>query len=757
MQQRYIEVTGARENNLKNIDLKIPKQKLTVFTCVSGAGKSSIVFDTVAAESQRQLNDMFSAFIRNRLPQYGQPDTDSMHNLSPSAVINQKPVRGNIRSTVGTITDIYSLLRLLYSRIGEPSAGYSNAYSFNEPQGMCPKCDGLGKVKTLDVDKLIDTSKSLNEGPINFPGFSVGGYWWEIYARSGLFDNDKKLEKYSVEEWQALLYTPEDKDIHTEANGYERNYEGLADRFNRLYINRDTSSLSKKKREQISQVLSSDRCPLCKGARLSNTALESTINGYNIAQLNSMEVRNLIEAMRKMEQIKKSAALPIITKIIEGLEYLCTVGLGYLTLDRPTPTLSGGESQRIKIVKRLGSSLSDLLYIFDEPTVGLHPRDVHGLTDLLQALRDKGNTVLVVEHDPDVIEAADHVVDVEPGAGEEGGKIVYQGDIRGLYQSDTPTGEHLSETIPIKSQFRQPSGKMEIENATLHNLKNITVNVPKGVLTTFTGVAGAGKSTLMKVLHQTNPEAIVVDQSAIGQSSRSTLANYSGLMDRIRVLFARSTGENKSLFSFNSDGGCPACGGRGVTFTDLAFMESIKSVCEVCHGKRYSKRALQHRFRGQSISDVMEMSASEAENFFEESRLKNTLQTINAVGLGYITLGQTTSSLSGGECQRLKLASELHKSGQIYLLDEPTKGLHLADLKQLLSILNQMVDEGNSVIVIEHHLDIIKNADWVIDLGPEGGAAGGKVLFEGTPEQLLKSQQSITGRYLQKSVSPITS
>src|SRR5699024_8278129 len=474
----------------------------------------------------------------------------------------------------------------------------------------------------------------------------------------------------------ALLYTPEDKDIHTEANGYERNYEGLADRFNRLYINRDTSSLSKKKREQISQVLSSDRCPLCKGARLSNTALESTINGYNIAQLNSMEVRNLIEAMRKMEQIKKSAALPIITKIIEGLEYLCTVGLGYLSLDRPTPTLSGGESQRIKIVKRLGSSLSDMLYIFDEPTVGLHPRDVQGLADLLQELRDKSNTVLVVEHDRDVIEVADHVVDVGPRAGIRGGKIVYQGSVEGLHQADSPTGQQMRRERTVKPDFRQPNGQMKVTNANLYNLKDVAVSIPKGVLTAITGVAGAGKSTLMKVFLREHSEAVVVDQAPVGRSSRSILATYSGLMDAIRKLFSESNSVNKSLFSFNSSGACPECAGRGVIYTDLAFMESVKSTCEICNGKRYSEEVLQYKFRGQSISDVLEMTASKAADLFEDIQIRNTLQAIDAVGLGYLRLGQTTSSLSAGECQRLKLASELHKSGQIYVLDRKSTRLN---------------------------------------------------------------------------------
>ncbi|NGP87078.1 ATP-binding cassette domain-containing protein [Fodinibius halophilus] len=756
MQQHYIEVTGARKNNLKNISLKIPKQKITVFTGVSGAGKSSIVFDTIAAESQRQLNEMFGSFIRNRLPKYGQPNVDSINNLSTAVIIDQKAIRGNSRSTVGTITDIYSLFRLLYSRIGEPSAGYSNAYSFNDPEGMCPRCDGLGEVKKLDLDKLLDTSKSLNEGPINFPGFSVGGYWWEIYANSNLFDNDKKLANYTKEEWQGLLHEPDNvENITTHAKGHKRDYEGLVDRFNRLYINRDTSSLSEKKRKQIKQVLSSGSCPLCEGSRLSQAALESTINSHNIAQLAAMEVRELIEVVRKLQNTDDTIALPIISEITKSLQYLITVGLGYLTLDRPTPTLSGGESQRIKIVKRLGSSLSDMLYIFDEPTVGLHPRDVQGLIDLLQELRDKGNTVLVVEHDHDVIKIADHVVDVGPRAGKQGGEIVYQGSIDGLYQAESPTGRQLRQEKPIKSESRQPTGQMKISNATLHNLKNITVSIPKGVLTAVSGVAGAGKSTLMKVFLQEYPEAIIVDQSAVGRSSRSILATYSGLMDEIRKLFSKSNDVSKSLFSFNSDGSCPKCGGRGVIYTDLAFMESVESTCEACNGKRYSKKVLQHKFRGQSISDVLKMTASEAANFFEDAQTRNTLRAINAVGLGYLRLGQTTSSLSGGECQRLKLASELHKSGEVYVLDEPTTGLHRADLERLLSIINRLVDEGNSVIVIEHNLDIVKNADWVIDLGPEGGAAGGQILFEGTPAQLLDSQESITATFLRKSLASV--
>lgn len=743
-QTGYIELTRVRENNLRDVSLTIPKRQITVFTGVSGAGKSSLVFDTIAAESQRQLNELFSTFVQNFLPHYGQPDADSIENLSTAIIINQKPIQGNSRSTVGTFTDIYSLLRLLYSRIGEPHVGYSYAFSFNEPEGMCPKCDGLGETMTLDKEKLLDTSKSLNEDAIHFPSFN---HQWQKYVESGLFDGDKKLADYTDSEWKMLLHGETTVESSMDGGTVELNYEGLVDKFTRLYIKRDIESLSDNTREAVDKVTSRGVCPLCNGARLNQEALSSEINGHNIAQLTAMDVDELIEVVSDIED---SVATPIVAEIIDRLQHLRTVGLEYLSLDRETPTLSGGESQRVKMVKFLNSSLADMTYIFDEPTIGLHPRDVHGMNELLQELRDDGNTVLVVEHDPDVIEIADHIVDIGPGAGEKGGEIVYQGTVEGLYGADTLTGRHMTNRMSIKSNSRQSTNRRTITNASRHNLQDVTVDIPMGVLTAVTGVAGAGKSTLLDEFIEEYPDVISVDQSAVSTSIRSVLATYSGLMDDIRKLFAQANNVSKSLFSFNSEGACPECEGHGMVYTDLAFMDSVESTCEVCNGRRYKDEVLQYTLRGESISDVLEMTVTEALEFFEEPTLQRTLKALNNVGLGYLTLGQSLPTLSGGECQRIKLSNELHTTGSIYVLDEPTTGLHMADLEQLLSILNRLVDEGNSVIVIEHNLDIVKNADWVIDLGPEGGARGGNVIFEGTPRELLNEENSLTGEYLRQ-------
>jgi excinuclease UvrABC ATPase subunit len=735
-----IRITGARENNLKDVSLEIPKRQITVFTGVSGAGKSSLVFDTVAAESRCQLNATFT----NYLPLAGRPDVDAIENLSPAVVIDQKRIRGNSRSTVGTITEIFSVLRLLYSRMGEPHVGYSNAFSFNEPEGMCPACDGLGETLGLDVEKLLDTEKSLNEGAIRFPSFR---YQWQRYAEWGLFDRDKWLVDYTPEEWEMLLHGEAVVEIPTKTATAEVTYEGLVDRFTRLYIKRDISSLSERTLEEVNRVTSRGVCPLCHGARLSQEALSSSINGRNIAELAAMEASDLIGVVSEIEH---PAATPIVSSIVDGLQNLASIGLGYLTLDRPTMTLSGGELQRIKMVRHLGSSLSDMAYIFDEPTVGLHPRDVSGLNALLRKLRDQGNTVLVVEHDRDVIEIADHVVDIGPGAGENGGEIVYEGTVEGLYEADTVTGRFMSHRTAMKASFRRPTGQMTIRDASRYNLRYVTVDVPTGVLTVVTGVAGAGKSTLLEVFVDDHPDAIVVDQSPIRTSTRSVTATYSGMMDEIRDLFARSNGVSRSLFSFNSAGACPECEGLGTIQVDLPFMDPVKSTCEACGGRRYRDDVLRYRWRGKSIADVLEMTVSEALAFFEEPTLVRTLESLDDVGLGYLRLGQPLSSFSGGECQRIKLSNEMQKTGSVYVLDEPTTGLHMADLARMLSILNRLVDEGNSVIVIEHNLDVVKNADWVIDLGPEGGTRGGEVVFEGTPRELLEAERSFTGEYMRR-------
>lgn len=745
MQQEYIEIWGARENNLKNISLRIPKRKITIFTGVSGSGKSSIVFDTISAEAQRQLNSTFTAFIRNFLPHYSQPEADRIENLSTAIVVDQKRLGGNSRSTMGTITDINPILRVLFSRVGQPYVGHSYAFSFNEPPGMCPECDGIGKKIQLDMDKFLDTSKSLNDGAILFPVFAFGTWYWKSYTMSGLFDNDKKLADYTPDEWEMLLYG---KGVKIDYGVIQGNYEGLVDRFTRMYIKKDTSEMADSTRATIERFLTTGICPLCNGARLNQAALSCKINGYNIADFTAMEVRDLIPALNEIDD---PIAAPIVASAVARLQDLVDIGLGYLTLDRETSTLSGGESQRIKMVRHLSSSLTDLMYIFDEPSIGLHPRDVHRLNDLLRKLRDKGNTVLVVEHDRDVIQIADYIVDVGPKAGTQGGEIVYEGSVQGLRSAATLTGKFIERVLPLKTTHRQPTGQMTISDATLHNLKHVNVNILVGVLTVVTGVAGSGKSTLInKVFLSQHPEAVVVDQSALSANIRSNPATYTGIMDDIRQLFAKANHVSPSLFSFNSKGACPNCQGLGFIYTDLAFLESIKTPCEICEGRRFKDEVLAYTLKGKSIKEVLDMTMLQALNFFEKKDLRHKLQALNDVGLGYLTLGQPLSTLSGGECQRVKLASELHKAGSIYVMDEPTTGLHMSDVGLLLDIMNRLVDGGNSVIVIEHNLDVIKNADWIIDMGPEGGHDGGQVIFKGTPAQLLSTSQSLTGEFLRR-------
>lgn len=750
MKQAYIEIKGARENNLKNISLCIPKRKITVFTGVSGSGKSSIVFETIGAEAQRLLNETFSTFVRNRLPRYSQPDADRIENLSTAIVIDQKRLTGNSRSTVGTITDIYAILRLLFSRVGKPFAGYSNAFSFNDPAGMCPECNGLGETVKLNLDKFLDRSRSLNEGAILFPMFAVGSWYFNTYAYSGFFDNDKKLGDYSEEEWHTLLYgKPKKFQVRKDNVPLNVNFEGLVDKFNRMYIKRDTSILSENTRGTLERFISFAPCPLCKGTRLNQAALNCRINGYNIAELSSLQVDEMIEIIR---QIDEPVAGPMTSALMQRLQHLIDIGLGYLSLDQSTGSLSGGESQRIKMVRHLGSSLTDMIYIFDEPSIGLHPRDVHQLNELLLQLRDKGNTILVVEHDPEVIKIADHIVDMGPGAGTQGGEIVYEGTVDGLLEADTPTGRGIHTKQPMKSAYRAAISHLRVSGASLHNLKNITVDIPVGILTVVTGVAGSGKSTLINdVFAKQHPEAIIVDQSAVSTSIRSNPATYTGIMDDIRRLFAQENDVSAALFSFNSKGACPNCQGLGFIYTDLAFLEPVKTPCEICGGKRFKEEVLNYKFKGKSISEVLEMTVQDAVDFFEKKDLKRRLQAIHDVGLDYLTLGQPLNTLSGGECQRIKLASNLHKKGSVYVLDEPTTGLHMADIGHLLEIMDQLVDSGNSVIVIEHNLEVIKNADWVIDLGPEGGKNGGEIVFAGTPADLMNETKSLTGQYLKKS------
>lgn len=752
MSQEYIELRGARENNLKNVSLRIPKRQITVFTGVSGSGKSSIVFDTIASEARRQLNETFSTFVRNFLPRYAQPDVDAIENLSMAIVVDQKHLGGGSHSTVGTITDIYSLLRLLYSRVGQPSVGNRLVFSFNDPQGMCPDCNGIGRKIGVDLSVFLDTSRSLNEGAILYPEYAVGSWGWDILPQSGLFDMDKKLADYTEDEMDLLLHSKPQK-VKTQFGGKSVNitFEGIIDKFSRKYIIGDVKfPPSERTKKSVAPYMTFGPCTLCNGARLNQLALSSKINGRNIAELAAMEVDELIEVIRA---IKDPVAAPIVNSLVERLQDMIDIGLEYLSLNRETDTLSGGESQRIKMVKHLSSSLVDMMYIFDEPSIGMHPRDVHRLNELLQKLRDKGNTVIVVEHDREVIKIADHVVDVGPHAGNSGGSIVYEGSFTDLLHADTLTGRYMQESMPIKEHFRQAKGKLSIVNATLHNLQNVSVDIPIGVLTVVTGVAGSGKSSLINqtFLHQ-HAESIVIDQAAVGASSRSNPATYTGIMDDVRKAFATTNKVNAGLFSFNSKGACETCQGLGVIYTDVAFLDEVKTPCETCGGKRFKDEVLAYKLNGRSISDVLGMSVRQALDFFSIKEIVRKLQALSDVGLDYLTLGQPLSTLSGGECQRVKLAGELQKKGSIYVMDEPTTGLHMSDISNFLAIINRLVDSGNTVIVIEHNQDVIKNADWIIDMGPEGGNKGGKVIFEGTPKQLLSARHSLTSAYLALSI-----
>jgi excinuclease UvrABC ATPase subunit len=751
MPQEYIEVRGARENNLRGVDLDIPKGKITVFTGVSGSGKSSVVFDTIAAEAQRQLYENFSLFVRNFLPKIPQPRADAIHHLNMAVIVDQKRLGGGSHSTVGTATDIHPLLRLMFSRLGKPHVGYSNQFSFNDPQGMCPACNGIGRKLGVKTDALLDLSKSLSEGAIQAPIF---GDW--TYAASGFFDPKKKLKSFTKAEMDLLLYGSQRK-FKTKLGGSDMNstYMGLVERFTEAYIKRDLKARPERTQRAVAPFLTMGSCPLCKGARLSQAALACTIDGHNIAELTAMEVEALIPVVKR---VKGAQAAPIVESLVERLGHLEEIGLGYLSLDRPTDTLSGGESQRVKMVKHLGSSLVDVLYIFDEPTVGLHPRDVDRLCRLLKELRDKGNTVLVVEHDPSVIAAADHVVDMGPHAGARGGTVVFEGTYAGLRRSGTLTGRFLEERLPLKEAPRKPAGKLPIRHASANNLKDVSLDIPKGVLTVVTGVAGSGKSSLIHASFvPATPGAIVIDQSAVGTSSRSTPATYTGVMDDLRKELADANGVDAGLFSFNSKGACTTCNGLGVIYTDLAFLDSVKTPCETCHGARFKDEVLAYKLEGRSIGDLLALTVAEATQALTHAKptkkrapLLKKLQALADVGLDYLTLGQPLSTLSGGECQRIKLAAELHKTGSIYVMDEPTTGLHLSDVAAFLALVDRLVDEGNTVVIIEHHLDVIRRADWIIDLGPEGGSRGGEVVFEGPPMQLLQAKGSHTAAALRE-------
>lgn len=745
MEQEYIEIVGARANNLKNISLKIPKKKITIFTGVSGSGKSSIVFETIAQEAGRQLNETFSKFIQGFLPKYGHPEVDAIQNLSLAIIVDQKRIGGNSRSTLGTITDINPLLRLLFSRMGQPHIGPSNHFSFNDPNGMCKTCEGIGRIVTLDPNKALDKEKSLNEGAILLPGYKPGNWQWKMYAGSGFFDCDKKIKDYTEEEYHKLVYHKPEKIKSVLLEGMNTTYAGLVEKFISQYIKTEYEK-SEASQKKIAPFTIEEQCPDCSGKRYNESALSSKILGYSIADFTAMQVDELLDLIQKIDNPKVK---PIIKNLSERLNDLIQIGLDYVSLDRETSTLSGGESQRVKMVKHLTSSLTDAMYIFDEPSIGLHPRDVHRLNELLVKLRDKGNTVIVVEHDPDVIKAADYIVDVGPKAGKNGGRIMFEGSFNDLLKSKTLTGEYMGKRLPIKSKPRTSKEFFETKKSSLHNLKNVSLRIPKGIFTVVTGVAGSGKSTLVNgVFAKEYSDAIIIDQSAVSANLRSNPATYTGIMDHIRKLFADENKVSAGLFSYNSEGACEACNGRGFIETDLSFMDSVETICEECGGKRFKQEVLEYKYNGKTIVDVLDMTIAEAVDFFTQKEIKNKLKHLVDVGLHYMTLGQPLDTLSGGECQRLKLAKELSKKGNIYIMDEPTTGLHMSDITSILKIIDHLVDKGNTVIVIEHNLDVIRNSDWIIDVGVEGGSKGGQILFEGTPNDLRNCRESITAKYL---------
>ena len=749
MSQEYIEITNAIENNLRCVSVKIPKKQITVFTGVSGSGKSSLCLDTIAAESRRELNETFPSFVQQFLPKYGRPEVERVANLPVTIVIDQKKPAANTRSTVGTYTDIYSILRLLFSRVGKPFIGYSDSFSFNHPAGKCPRCDGLGEVNDLDIHKLVDFNKSLNdEDTIHFPTFGRGLWRWKRYAWSGLFDLDKKIKDYSEEELELFLHSPQIRLKNPPSNWPKSaKFEGLFPRFYRSII---TTKEGKRFAHILDKMVSNYECPECHGSRVNEKVRSCLINGKNIAEVTAMAIP---EAIAFVESITDPVASDIKRELRRRLGALVQIGLGYLSLSRGTSTLSGGEAQRIKIAKYINSALTDMAYVLDEPSVGLHPKDISLLTDSLRRLRDHGNTVLIVEHHREVIKLADHIVDMGPGAGAHGGNITFEGSYEELLASENLTGRMLRRRTPFKQCRRQPTDWFELPESSLHNLKQVAVKLPLGVMTVIAGVAGSGKSSLMESFQKAfGEELIFIGQKNIGINMRSTPATYLDIADEIRALFAAANHTAAAWFSFNSKGACPACHGSGMIVSGMAFMDSIETVCDLCRGKRYSKEALAFSYNGKNIAEVMDMTVDEAALFFADKPLAGKLLSLRRVGLGYLHLNQAMTTLSGGELQRMKLASNLTRSGSVFILDEPTDGLHLDDISTLMKLFNEMTDAGNTLFLVEHSVDVMKEADWIIEMGPGGGNSGGEVIFQGLPEAMLNEPRSVTAPYLKESL-----
>ena len=745
--QEYISIEGAYENNLKHISLKIPKKKITIFTGVSGSGKSSLVLDTIAASSRRELNETFPSFVQQYLPKYGRPHVGKIENMPVAIVIDQKKPASNARSTVGTYTDIYSLLRLLFSRVGKPFVGYSDTFSFNHPLGRCTRCDGLGEVRELEVHKLVDFNKSLNDPDvIHYAAFQPGEWRWIRYAHSGLFDLGKKIRDYSPEELELFLYSPQIRLKNPPSNWPKTaKYEGLVTRMYRSIINSEEGKLHQK---LLDPMVTMGVCPDCKGARLNPTVLSCRIGGKNIAEVTAFSIP---EILGWLKEISDPLGADLQQVLSVRLSALTEIGLGYLTLDRGMGTLSGGEAQRCKIAKYINSGLSDILYVLDEPSVGLHSHDIHLLKESVRRLRDHGNTVLLVEHHKEMIQIADHIVDMGPGSGMEGGNILFEGNYEALLKSDTQTGRMISENLPFKSKVRIPGDWFTLEHAREHNLQDLSVRFPLGVMATIAGVAGSGKSSLMHCFSQAYPEEVIyISQKSIGISLRSTPATYLGVADDIRKLFAQKSGAGISMFTFNGKGGCPVCHGKGVIVSDMAFMDSIETVCEACEGLRYSQEALQYAVDGLNIAEAMDLTVRKASLRFAGTTIERKLKPLLLVGLGYLHLNQALSTLSGGELQRVKLASYLDSRGKVFILDEPTDGLHIKDIRHITELLDSMVEQGNSIFLIEHNLDVLKASDYVIELGPGGGQTGGKLLFSGIPRDILSCPQSVTALYLRE-------